>query len=184
MKQEQAARPAARSTKQGLRLVEPYIWMAPSIVLMCVMIILPIITVFRLSVSEISRAGRVKGFNGLDNYKEILTSATFRTTLWNTIVWTIVVVGFSTLIGFVLAMVLNQKFRGRKLVRALVIFPWATSLIIQAVVWKYIISADYGSLNVILTKLGLLDHFINWTATPAAFFAWECWVGILSPSPL
>ena len=48
----------------GLRLVEPYIWMAPSIILMCVMIILPIITVFRLSVSEISRAGRVKGFNG------------------------------------------------------------------------------------------------------------------------
>ncbi len=183
MKQEQAARPAARSTKQGLRLVEPYIWMAPSIILMCVMIILPIITVFRLSVSEISRAGRVKGFNGLDNYKEILTSATFRTTLWNTIVWTIVVVGFSTLIGFVLAMVLNQKFRGRKLVRALVIFPWATSLIIQAVVWKYIISADYGSLNVILTKLGLLDHFINWTATPAAFFAWECWVGIFVTVP-
>jgi multiple sugar transport system permease protein len=98
-------------------------------------------------------------------------------------VWTVVVVGFSTLIGFVLALVLNQNFRGRKFVRAVVVFPWATSLIIQSVIWKYIISADYGSLNVILKKLGLIDSFVNWTNSAAAFFAWECWVGIFVTIP-
>jgi len=157
--------------------------MLPSILLMAVMIIIPIFTVFRYSVSEISRAGRIRGFNGLENFKAVFASANFWHTLQNTLVWTVVVVGLSTVIGFVLAMVLNQQFAGRKLVRALVIFPWATSLIIQAVIWKYIINADYGSLNVILTKLGVIDHFINWTSTAGAFFAWECWVGIFVTVP-
>ena len=171
------------SGNRTLRKVEPYLWLLPSLVLMSVMIVIPILTVFRLSAMEISRANIVKGFNNFDNYKQILNSPVFWNTLRNTLVWTVVVVGFSTLIGFVLAMVLNQNFPGRKIVRAVVIFPWATSLIIQAVVWKYIISADYGSLNVILTKLGLIDDFINWTSTPEAFFAWECWVGIFVTVP-
>ncbi|MCI9037734.1 MAG: sugar ABC transporter permease [Oscillospiraceae bacterium] len=157
--------------------------MLPSILLMAVMIVIPIVTVFRLSLSEISRANIVKGFNNFENFKEVLSSPTFWHTLQNTLVWTVVVVGFSTLIGFVLALVLNQNFRGRKFVRAVVVFPWATSLIIQSVIWKYIISADYGSLNVILKKLGLIDSFVNWTNSAAAFFAWECWVGIFVTIP-
>ena len=140
-----------------LKQAEPYLWMLPSILLMAVMIVIPIVTVFRLSLSEISRANIVKGFNNFENFKEVLSSPTFWHTLQNTLVWTVVVVGFSTLIGFVLALVLNQNFRGRKFVRAVVVFPWATSLIIQSVIWKYIISADYGSLNVILKKLGLIE---------------------------
>ena len=175
--------PSTREMKQRLKRAEPYVWMLPSILLMCAMIVVPIITVFRLSMSEISRANRVKGFNGLENFKDVIASPTFWTTLRNTLIWTVAVVGFSTLIGFVLAMVLNQNFRGRKVVRALVIFPWATSLIIQAVIWKYIINADYGALNVLLSKLGLIDHFVNWTATAGAFFAWECWVGIFVTVP-
>ncbi|MCI8538479.1 MAG: sugar ABC transporter permease [Oscillospiraceae bacterium] len=169
--------------RRRLRGAEPYLWMLPSMLLMAVMILIPIFTVFRYSVSEISRSGRIKGFNGLENFKDVVSSPNFWHTLTNTLVWTVVVVGFSTVIGFVLALVLNQKFPGRKLIRALVIFPWATSLIIQAVIWKYIINADYGSLNVILTKLGLIDHFINWTSTAEAFFAWECWVGIFVTVP-
>ena len=162
-----------------LKQAEPYLWMLPSILLMAVMIVIPIVTVFRLSLSEISRAN----IDNFENFKEVLSSPTFWHTLQNTLVWTVVVVGFSTLIGFVLALVLNQNFRGRKFVRAVVVFPWATSLIIQSVICKYIISADYGSLNVILKKLGLIDSFVNWTNSAAAFFAWECWVGIFVTIP-
>ncbi len=171
------------NNNRRLKQAEPYLWMLPSILLMAVMIVIPIITVFRLSMSEISRANIVKGFNNFENFKEVLSSPTFWHTLQNTLVWTVVVVGFSTIIGFVLALVLNQNFRGRKFVRAVVVFPWATSLIIQSVIWKYIISADYGSLNVILKKLGLIDSFVNWTNSAAAFFAWECWVGVFVTIP-
>ncbi len=169
--------------KKIFRKVEPYIWLLPSILMMGVMILIPIITVFQTSFSEISKSGVNKGFNGVANYAAIFKNKIFWHTLQNTIVWTIVVVGLSTIFGFILALVLNQKFVGRKLVRAFVIFPWATALIIQSVVWKYIINADYGALNALLTKLGLIDSYVNWTQTPAAFFAWECFVGIFVTVP-
>lgn len=163
--------------------LEPYLWLLPSILMMGVMILIPIVTVFQTSFSEISKSGVNKGFNGLENYIEIFNNRIFWNTLQNTLVWTVVVVGLSTVIGFILALVLNQKFAGRKLVRAFVIFPWATALIIQSVAWKYIINADYGALNALLMKFGLIDKYVNWTATPAAFFAWECFVGIFVTVP-
>ena len=170
-------------TKLNMRKVEPYIWLLPSIILMSVMILVPIFSVFQTSFSEISKSGVNKGFNGVSNYVWIFQNPTFWNTLGNTVIWTIVVVGLSTVLGIILGLVLNEKFHGRKIVRAIVVFPWATALIIQSVIWKYIINADYGALNVLLTKLGLIDSYVNWTATPGQFFAWECFVGILVTIP-
>ena len=169
--------------KKILRTVSPYIWLLPSIALMVIFILFPIFEVFRTSLSEVSKAGIIKGFAGLDNFKKVVTSSSFGMVLKNTVVWTVVVVGRSTLIGIVLALVLNNEFRGRKIVRAIVVFPWATSLIIQASVWKFIIDGDYGTLNTLLMKLGIISKAVNWTPTPAAYFAWECWVGIFVTVP-
>ena len=169
--------------KNLLKAASPYIWLLPSILLMTVFILFPIFEVFRTSLSEVSRAGIIKGFAGLDNFKKVVTGSTFGMVLKNTLVWTIVVVGLSTLIGFALALMLNNEFRGRKVARAIVVFPWATSLIIQAVVWKFIINPDYGTLNTLLLKLGLISSPVNWTPTPGAYFAWECWVGIFVTIP-
>jgi len=166
-----------------LSALQPYVWLLPSVVLMVTMIVIPIFSVFKISFSEVGRSGVVKGLNGIQNYLDMFAEPTFWHTLQNTVVWTVAVVGLSTVIGFVLALVLNQEFRGRKIVRAIVIFPWATALVIQAVIWKYIVNADYGSLNVLLTKLGIIDTFVNWTETAAQMFAWECWVGIFVTFP-
>lgn len=174
---------AKSNTLQTVRKVEPYIWLLPSILMMGVMILIPIITVFQSSFSEISKAGVNRGWNGIENYITVFNNPTFWNTLKNTLIWTIVVVGLSTVIGFTLAMILNVQFKGRKIARAVIVFPWATALIIQAVVWKYIISPEYGALNTLLYNLGIIDSYINWTATPAAFFAWECWVGIFVTIP-
>lgn len=140
--------------KKALLTMQPYVWLLPSVLLMVTMIVIPIISVFKISFSEVGRSGLIKGLNGIQNYLDVFEEPAFWTTLQNTFVWTIAVVGLSTVIGFVLAMVLNQDFFGRKFVRAVVIFPWATALIIQSVIWKYIINADYGSLNVLLKKTG------------------------------
>lgn len=177
----------SRMTAQGkgkrLQAVQPYFWLMPSIIMMSVFILIPIYTVFKVSFSEVGRTGKIKGFNAGANYTALFAEPVFWHTLLNTIIWTVAVVGISTIVGFVLALVLNQEFKGRKIVRAIVIFPWATALIIQSVAWKYIINAEYGSLNVLLSKLGILDHFVNWTNTPAATFAWECWIGIFVTVP-
>lgn len=170
-------------TFQSVKKIEPYIWLLPSILMMGVMILIPIFTVFQSSFSEISKVGVNRGWNGIANYIAVFNNPTFWNTLKNTLIWTIVVVGLSTAIGFTLAMILNVQFKGRKIARAVIVFPWATALIIQAVVWKYIINPEYGALNTLLHNLGLIDSYINWTATPAAFFAWECWVGIFVTIP-
>ena len=168
--------------KKTLAMIQPYVWLLPSVILMVSMILIPIVSVFKISFSDVGRSGIVRGLNGVQNYLDIFAEPIFWHTLQNTVIWTVVVVGVSTVFGFVLAMVLNQEFKGRKFVRAVVIFPWATALIIQSVIWKYIINADYGSLNILLKKIGLIDGFVNWTKTAGSMFGWECWVGIFVSS--
>ena len=162
---------------------EPYVWLLPSILLMTVFVVFPIGIVFKLAFSEISKAGIVGGFVGFANFKEAISDPVFGTVMLNTGIWVISVVGLSTLLGFIVAMVLNQEFRGRKIARSIVVFPWATSLVIQASIWNYIIKIEYGNLNTILLNLGIIKQAINWRATYQIEFMWECGVGIFVTIP-
>ena len=169
--------------KKKFRKVEPYIWMAPSMILMGVFIIIPIFVILRMSLSKVTRAGIVKEFTGFDNFLKVIHTSAFPMVLKNTVVWTVVVVGLSTLLGFILALILNNKFKGRKIARAIIVFPWATTLVIQASVWKFIINTDYGTLNTLLKTLGIIEKNINWTPTAGAYFAWEIACGIFVTIP-
>ena len=162
---------------------EPYVWLLPSILLMTIFVVFPIGIVFKLAFSEISKAGIVGGFIGFNNFKAAVSAPVFGTVMLNTVVWVVSVVGLSTLLGFIVAMTLNQKFHGRKLARSVVVFPWATSLVIQASVWNYIIKYEYGNLNNVLLNLGIIQDAINWRATYQIEFAWECGVGIFVTIP-
>ena len=173
---------AARKTPL-MRTAEPYLWIAPSIILMSVFIIIPIFTVFRMAFSEVSRTGKIRGFAGFENFVNVINNSEFSRVLSNTVVWTILVVVLSTLLGFILALLLNNKFKGRKIARAIVVFPWATTLVIQASVWKFIINTDYGALNTLLKTFGIIESNINWTPTPEAYFAWEIACGIFVTIP-
>ena len=176
--------PASGSASKRLgRTLEPYVWIAPSVILMSIFILIPIFYVFKMSVSKITKAGLIKGFIGFENFEKVLTSAKFALVLKNTVVWTICVVVLSTVLGFILALLLNNNFRGRKIARAIVVFPWATTLVIQASAWKFIIDTDYGALNTLLKSLGIISANINWTPTPEAFFAWEIACGIFVTIP-
>ncbi|MBR6029531.1 MAG: sugar ABC transporter permease [Clostridia bacterium] len=161
----------------------PYLWLLPSVLLMLIFVVFPIGIVFRLSFSEISRAGVVGGFVGLDNFIAAVREAAFPTVMWNTLIWVVSVVGLSTLIGFVVALVLNSEFHGRKLARSIVVFPWATSLVVQASIWNYIIKAEYGNLNSLLLNTGLISHAVNWRSSYQVEFIWECGVGIFVTIP-
>lgn len=163
--------------------VEPYVWLLPSIILMAIFLVYPIFIVFKLSFSEISKSGVVTGFAGLQNYKDAVSLPAFKTVMKNTGWWVVAVVGLSTLFGFIIAMVLNQKFRGRKAARAIIVFPWATSLVIQASVWNYIIKYEYGNLNNVLLNLGIIKEAINWRSSYQIEFMWEIWVGIFVTIP-
>ena len=161
----------------------PYLCLLPSILLISVFVLYPILLVFRLSFSEISKAGVVGGFVGFRNYAKALSLPDFRSVMLNTLLWVLLVVGLSTVLGFIIAMALNRKFRGRKLARAILVLPWATSLVIQASVWNYILNYEYGSLNSVLLNLGIIQNAVNWRSSYTVEFLFECGVGIFVTVP-
>ena len=162
---------------------EPYLWILPSVILMAIFIIIPIGFVFRMAFSQVTKSGLIKDFAGFANFQKVLGSPKFTMVLKNTVIWTILVVVLSTVLGFILALLLNNEFKGRKIARAIVVFPWATTLVIQASAWKFIISTDYGALNTLLKSLGIIQQNVNWTPTPEAYFAWEIACGIFVTIP-
>ena len=162
---------------------EPYVWLLPSILLIAVFVVFPILIVFKLSFSEISKAGVIGGYIGFQNYRDAVNLPAFKTVMLNTFWWVVSVVGISTVLGFIIALVFNQKFKGRKIARAILVFPWATSLVIQASVWNYIIKYEYGSLNSVLLNLGVIKQAINWRSSYQIEFIWECGVGIFVTVP-
>lgn len=162
---------------------EPYLWILPSVILMAIFIIIPIGFVFRMAFSQVTKSGLIKDFAGFANFQKVLGSSKFTMVLKNTVIWTILVVVLSTVLGFILALLLNNEFKGRKIARAIVVFPWATTLVIQASAWKFIINTDYGALNTLLKTLGIIQQNVNWTPTPEAYFAWEIACGIFVTIP-
>ena len=168
---------------QGKRKWEPYVWLLPSILLISIFVVFPILIVFKLSFSEITPGGVIGGFIGFRNFTDAVKLPAFKTVMMNTFWWVISVVGLSTLLGFIIAMVLNQQFRARKIARSILVFPWATSLVIQASVWNYIIKYEYGNLNNVLLNLGIVSQAINWRTSYTVEFIWECGVGIFVTVP-
>ena len=169
--------------KKLLTKAEPYIWIAPSIILMSIFIVVPIFYVFATAFGDVNKFGKIKGFAGFKNFANVLDNPEIGRVFMNTIVWTVLVVVLSTVLGFILALILNNEFKGRKIARAIVVFPWATTLVIQASAWSFMINKDYGALNTLLKTLGIIQTNIDWTPTPEAFFAWEIACGIFVTIP-
>jgi len=105
---------------------------------------------------------------GLRNYQEALTSPALAHALQITIYYTALVSIFALVIAVGGALILNEKFRGRGFVMALVILPWAVSLYATAIVWKYLYSAEWGMFNAVLLKLNLIDRPINFLSETLA----------------
>ena len=72
--------------KKKFKKVEPYIWILPSVLLMAVFILVPIVFVFRMALSDVSKAGLIKGFAGLENFRKVTSSSVFAMVLKNTLV--------------------------------------------------------------------------------------------------
>ena len=70
------------------------------------------------------------------------------------------------LLGLIVALMLNENFKGRGLIRALIIIPWAIPTIVNGVLWRWIYQPNFGALNGLLYQLGIIDSYKNWLAKP------------------
>jgi multiple sugar transport system permease protein len=110
------------------------------------------------------------GFIGLQNYREIFGDQVFWLSLFKTVLWVIFGVGFQFIFGFLLALLLNRKFKGRGIVRAISLIPWVTPGVLIGLMWKWIYDGNYGVLNDILLKLGLIHDKIPFLAQSSSAF--------------
>lgn len=136
-----------------------------------------------MAFSEISPANLIKDFGTLENFEYLFRQKEFGRTMVNTAIWTIVIVGVSIVLSIIMALVLNEKFKTRAFHRTVLLLPWATSLLITAAAWKYILDYQYGALNALLLKLGLIEKNINFLGDPASAFFWMIVVGIIVTIP-
>lgn len=122
---------------------------------------------------------------GFDNYLKVTTLASgkvlYRGTLvdpawwnavWNTVKFSFVSVAFETVLGLIVALVLNAEFKGRGFVRAAILIPWAIPTIVSAKMWAWMLNDQYGIINDMMLNLGLISSKVAWTAnTDTAMFA-------------
>ena len=105
-------------------------------------------------------------FIGLDNFKEVITSYYFRTSLVNTALFTIAVVIGVTIFGLIVAMLLNSKVRTANALKILILLPWAIPSVVGGLMWKWILNSDFGILSGILYGLGIIHQYIPFLANP------------------
>jgi len=121
-------------------------------------------------------------FVGLGNFIKLFTDLEFWVALSKTVIWTILSVVGKTLIGIIIALLLNQSFKGRGIYRTLILVPWVTPQVVGAITWKWIYNGEYGMLNYVLISFGILEKSQSWlggetTAFIAALIN-DMWVGI------
>ena len=144
-----------------------YTILVPTIALVLLFGHLPALSSLRLAFMRynIKQLGRV-GFVGLANFHHVLTDPVFHASLlkvaWFMLFGLVMVLGTALLF----ALVLNEDFKGRALVRTIVIVPWAIPPVVSGHMWKWIFNGEYGALNGLLLQLGIIDEYRFWLSQP------------------
>ena len=144
-----------------------YTILVPTIVLVLLFGHLPALSSLRLAFMRynIKQLGRV-GFVGFANFHHVLTDPVFHASLlkvaWFMLFGLVMVLGTALLF----ALVLNEDFKGRALVRTIVIVPWAIPPVVSGHMWKWIFNGEYGALNGLLLQLGIIDEYRFWLSQP------------------
>ena len=137
--------------------------LAPSLIVIALVAAYPIIYAVWLSLNEYSViTPGLSRFVGLDNYSEALSSSVFWEAMETTLLFTVISVGLELVIGLGMAMIMHRAFRGRALLRAVVLVPWAILTVVTAITWRTIFEPELGFVNTVLSALGLPGGDVVW----------------------
>jgi multiple sugar transport system permease protein len=161
----------------------PYLLVLPGFLLAAFIIVWPLIQLGQISVSDVNRFGQLRGFSGFDNFAGVLADREFWSALGRTAIWTFGIVIGTVLVSIPVALILNEDFYGRGLARIIVMLPWAVSLTMTAIVWRWALSGESGMMNSALKGLGLIDQNIQWFAQASTAFPVQILIGILVSIP-
>ena len=140
----------------------------PALFILGLVFIYPIVRAFWLSWFTQNLGTQLEPvITGFSNYQRMIGDGRFWQSLFNTSVFTVISVALELILGLSIALVLNKSFFGRGVVRTIAIIPWALPTAIMGLAWAWIFNDQYGVVNDILNRLGLINTGINWLGTPA-----------------
>ncbi len=113
-------------------------------------------------VHDLRMPWRGRPFVWLANYVEVVGDGRFWGAMWHTLVFTVSSVTLELVLGLVLALALNRAYRGRGLVRAAVLVPWAIPTVVAALLWRFMFDSQAGIVNAVLMDVGLMDEPFVW----------------------
>jgi trehalose/maltose transport system permease protein len=137
-----------------------YSFLLPAVLFLALIALLPILSTFWLSFRRQMPVFGISQFVGPANYLYLVRDQRFWSAVRHTAYFTFFAVSLEMALGLALAMLLNQRFPGRGLARALVLVPWAVPSVVAARFWGWILNADFGVLNY------LLGAHVNWLGDP------------------
>jgi trehalose/maltose transport system permease protein len=120
---------------------------------------------------------------GLANYKDLIHDTLFRDAVVLTVKFTLITVIFEFLLGMIIALVVNSGFKGRGVMRAMMLVPWAIPTVVAAQMWKWMYNDIYGVVNDAGVRLHLLSHNVAWISQPNTALASVAAVDIWKTTP-
>lgn len=136
---------------------------APALVLVIGIFLYPAVSTLALSFADYDMARlSIRRFVGLDNYAYLFNNPNFIEVTLRTAYFGLFVSLMTTFIAFMIALLLDQQFFGRGIVRVAVVLPWAVPPVVAGVLWGQMFHADIGFVNAVLYRLGLIDRYVIW----------------------
>ena len=147
---------------------EPLAFASPSLVLIALVIVFPLLYAFYLSLQNFDLSvGPDYEYVGLANYTEaVFKDRRFVESVWNTIVIIVPSLAAELVLGLGIALLLNRVIRGRPIITALLAIPAMVSPVMAAMAWRMLFGVKYGAINNLGRQAGILDVYFDWFATP------------------
>ena len=165
----EASRPRRRRIRGRLL---PYALVAPIGLLLLLISVYPSLYAIWLSMTDASllRLARAR-FIDVGNFVRLAGDPVFLDSLWRTVRWDVAVVGSELAIALPIALLLHTQFRGRGFVRVAMMIPYITPPAVVALLFAYMFDGNFGLINELLVKVGILDRYVSWLSDPTGSFA-------------
>jgi multiple sugar transport system permease protein len=154
--------------RAGASQREQALLILPAMLLLAAVVALPILRVVQLSLHRVDlHQGIALQWAGLDQFLRLWSDGRWWAALGNTAVFTASSVALEMALGVAFALLLHRRFRGRGVVRSLVMLPWALPTAVMALAWAWIFNDSFGVLNDLLRRVGLIDGPVAWLGQPS-----------------
>jgi multiple sugar transport system permease protein len=170
-----------------LRKLMPLAWIGPALALIGVVVLWPVLVMIHTSLQHISPDGFVLGSAGSKNYRDLFNEPALGHVLIDTVVWVLCVVTVTMVLSLALAQLFNLRFPGRRVARWALIAPWAASVVMTALVFRWALDPNNGVINIFLHDIGVLHKLgsneADWLGRPTSALVWMMVVAVFVSLP-